>query len=80
METRVDLCICLGTSLSGMNADRMAETPAKRMGRGKALGTVIINLQRTRLDKDCAVRIWAKIDDAMKLLVQKLELQYVLHP
>jgi hypothetical protein len=28
-EKKADLCFCLGTSLSGMNADRMAHTPAK---------------------------------------------------
>jgi NAD-dependent SIR2 family protein deacetylase len=29
-ERRADLCLCLGTSLSGMNADRMASTPAEK--------------------------------------------------
>jgi NAD-dependent SIR2 family protein deacetylase len=28
MEKKADMCLCLGTSLSGMNADRMASTPA----------------------------------------------------
>merc|ERR1712000_13264 len=50
MERKTDLCLCLGTSLSGMNADRMAETPAKRSVKTKkVIGTVIINLQQTRL-------------------------------
>lgn len=30
MELATDLCLCLGTSLSGMNADRAAVTCAKR--------------------------------------------------
>lgn len=46
-EKKADLCLCLGTSLSGMNADRMAKSPAKRfMKEGKGFGTVIINLQQ----------------------------------
>ncbi len=73
-EERADLCLCLGTSLSGMNADRMANTPAKKSKKGNALGTVIINLQQTPLDKKCAIRIWAKLDDAFKLLTQKLNI------
>jgi len=42
------------------------------MFKGEALGTVIINLQRTPLDSMCAVRVWAKLDDAFKLLVEEL--------
>jgi NAD-dependent SIR2 family protein deacetylase len=71
-EKKIDLCLCLGTSLSGMNADRCANTPAEKMLKGKALGTVLINLQRTPLDDMCAVRVWAKIDDAFKILMQEL--------
>jgi len=73
-EERADLCLCLGTSLSGMNADRMANTPAKKSTKNKALGTVIINLQQTPLDDKCAIRIWAKLDDAFKMLLEKLNI------
>lgn len=45
-ENKADLCFCLGSSLSGMNADRTAITPAIKSKKGKALGTVIINLQQ----------------------------------
>lgn len=45
-EKKADLCLCLGTSLSGMNADRMANTPAKKSLKGQALGTILINLQQ----------------------------------
>jgi NAD-dependent SIR2 family protein deacetylase len=77
-EAKADMCLCLGTSLSGMNADRMANTPAKRSRKDpKVLGTVIINLQQTPLDRKCAIRIWAKLDDAFKLLVNKLNLVVV---
>jgi NAD-dependent SIR2 family protein deacetylase len=72
MEEKADLCLCLGTSLSGMNADRMANTPADKMLENLALGTVIINLQQTPLDEKCAIRVWAKLDDAFKLLVKEL--------
>merc|ERR1712013_474521 len=42
-----DLVVVLGTSLSGLNSDRVAKDPAKRSLQGKSLGTVIINLQQT---------------------------------
>lgn len=74
MEARADLCLCLGTSLSGMNADRMAATPAEKAACGEALGTVIINLQRTGLDEAATLRIWAKLDDAFALLARELGL------
>jgi hypothetical protein len=73
-EQKADLCFCLGTSLSGMNADRMANTPAKKSLKDKALGTVLINLQQTPLDNMSAIRVWAKLDDAFKILVQKLNI------
>ena len=76
MEEKTDLCLCLGTSLSGMNADRMANTPAKKYMKGQKgiLGTVLINLQQTPLDHQCTLRIWAKLDDVFTLLAQELEL------
>jgi NAD-dependent SIR2 family protein deacetylase len=56
-EKKADMCLCLGTSLSGMNADRMASTPASKSRVDKGIiGTVLINLQQTRLDEDCSVR------------------------
>jgi len=78
-EKKVDLCLCLGTSLSGMNADRMAVTPAKKSLKDppKALGTVIINIQQTSLDSSSAVRVWAKLDDAFAILAKKLNLHDV---
>jgi NAD-dependent SIR2 family protein deacetylase len=72
MEEKTDLSLVLGTSLSGMNADRMAVTPAKRAKKGKALGAVVINLQRTHLDAKCTIRVWAKLDDAFRLLAEHL--------
>eukprot|EP01006_Ploeotia_vitrea_P054093 TRINITY_DN67850_c11_g1_i1.p1 TRINITY_DN67850_c11_g1~~TRINITY_DN67850_c11_g1_i1.p1 ORF type:complete len:603 (-),score=67.62 TRINITY_DN67850_c11_g1_i1:151-1959(-) len=76
-EYKVDMCLCLGTSLSGMNADRMADTPAERACKGEKgmIGTVIINLQQTPLDDQSCVRVWAKIDDAFKILSELLGLE-----
>jgi hypothetical protein len=75
-----DLVLVLGTSLSGMTADVIAEKVAGRGIQGKALGTVIINLQRTRLDHSCGVRVWAKLEDAFKILEELLELREVESP
>jgi NAD-dependent SIR2 family protein deacetylase len=77
MENETDLCLCLGTSLSGMNADRMAKTPAKKSLQqpATALGTIIINLQQTSLDSKCVIRVWAKLDDAFAILQELLELE-----
>eukprot|EP00568_Trieres_chinensis_P016521 CAMPEP_0183327332 /NCGR_PEP_ID=MMETSP0160_2-20130417/83707_1 /TAXON_ID=2839 ORGANISM="Odontella Sinensis, Strain Grunow 1884" /NCGR_SAMPLE_ID=MMETSP0160_2 /ASSEMBLY_ACC=CAM_ASM_000250 /LENGTH=486 /DNA_ID=CAMNT_0025495457 /DNA_START=1002 /DNA_END=2462 /DNA_ORIENTATION=- len=82
VEKKADLCLCLGTSLSGMNADRVAENPAKRSLRGdsRVLGTAIINLQRTRLDKSACLRIWAPLDDVFALLAQELSLDVNMSP
>lgn len=74
-EQRTDLCLCLGTSLSGMNADRIANTCAKKSRKDQAIGTVVINLQQTPLDTNAVVRIWCKLDDAFKLLVNYLEIK-----
>jgi len=75
-EQRIDLCLCLGTSLSGMNADRIATTPAKRSNKPipETIGTVVINLQQTPLDSHAIIRVWARLDDAFRLLVKHLEL------
>ena len=89
-ETSTDLSLVLGTSLSGMNADRMAERPARHCDLPKAhysrplslkelrsascLGTVIVNLQRTRLDARASLRIWAKLDTVFELLAHKLDI------
>jgi hypothetical protein len=75
IEQRADLCLCLGTSLSGMNSDRCAETPAKKALRGEGQGTVIVNLQRTRLDSVSSLRVWAKLDDFFRLVMQYLEIE-----
>jgi len=73
-EKRTDLCLSLGTTMCGMNADRMAVTPAKKARTGKALGLVIVTLQETQYDDLCSLRIFARLDDCMALLAEELKL------
>jgi len=71
-ETKADLCLSVGTSLAGMNADRVAEKTAKRCLKGQGLGTVIINLQRTRMDENSSLRIYGQLDHVLDLLATRL--------
>src|SRR3990167_9107078 len=75
IKYQTDFCLCLGTSLSGMSADDVAEKPAKMsLDDPSVLGTVIINLQQTRLNDYSAIRIWAKLDDVFASILKKLNL------
>jgi len=73
-ETRCDLCLAMGTSMVGMNSDRMAISAAQRAKAGKALGTVIVALQQTQYDSSSSLRIFAPIDRVMQLLSSELDL------
>ena len=74
-EETTDLSVVVGTSLSGMNADRVAETCAMKFSEQQiGLGAVIINLQRTRLDAQASLRIWAPADSVFALLAEFLRL------
>jgi len=77
-EEKADLCLCMGTSLSGMNADRCVSTPMEKFAgqEENCMGSVVINLQQTPLDIPgyTPLRIWAKTDDAMKLLAKHLKM------
>jgi len=73
-EEKADLCLALGTSMVGMNADRMAVTPAQRALSGEALGTVIVALQQTQYDKLSSLRIFAPMDQVMTLLEKEMAL------
>jgi len=75
-EDKVDLCLALGTSMVGMNADRMAVAPAERARKGKtgALGSVIVSLQQTQYDSLASLRIFATIDKVMEMLAAELQL------
>eukprot|EP00005_Dracoamoeba_jomungandri_P000031 CAMPEP_0174250988 /NCGR_PEP_ID=MMETSP0439-20130205/968_1 /TAXON_ID=0 /ORGANISM="Stereomyxa ramosa, Strain Chinc5" /LENGTH=530 /DNA_ID=CAMNT_0015331191 /DNA_START=42 /DNA_END=1631 /DNA_ORIENTATION=- len=74
-ENKTDLCLTMGTSLCGMNADRMVKTPSvKYIKQGKGLGSVIIGFQRTQMDKYATLRIFASIDEVMLLLALEMNL------
>lgn len=66
---KADLCLVLGTSLTGLNADQCVTNTASRSGRGDSLGSVIISPQRTSQDGEASLRIFAKADEVMKALV-----------
>lgn len=74
-EKTCDLALALGTSLCGMNADRVIATPAAKAARGQALGSVIIGLQRTVVDDTATLRIFGILDDVLSRLAQELQLQ-----
>lgn len=52
----------------------MAERYGSGSGAGTGLGLVIVNLQRTPFDAVSSLRIYAKIDDVMALLMKELGL------
>ena len=73
-EQKTDLVLVLGTSVAGMNADRMAQTVSKKAKKKQAIGAVMVNLQQTRIDSETCLRIYAKLDDVFKLLAKELSL------
>jgi NAD-dependent SIR2 family protein deacetylase len=74
-EEQTDFCLAMGSTLSGMNADRVAVTPAEKAMDGEGVGLAIINLQRTQHDDKCQLRIFADLDTAMTLLAQKMKIR-----
>jgi NAD-dependent SIR2 family protein deacetylase len=74
-EKKTDLCLAVGTSLAGMNADRVVDNVAKRFRRGFCFGSVIINLQTTRMDSFATLRIFGRLDAVLELLARELALQ-----
>lgn len=89
-EQRTDLTISVGTSMCGMNSDRVFTTVAQRAKHNAALpvgscahttslkaaplGGVIIGIQCTQYDDLAALRIFSRIDHVMELLAMELEL------
>ncbi len=77
-KDKTDLVLAMGTSLCGMHADCVSESCAERYIKSKGKvgqGLVIVNLQQTPLDDKCSLRIFAKIDDVMKLLANELNVK-----
>mmetsp|Transcript_14917 Transcript_14917/g.19261 ORF Transcript_14917/g.19261 Transcript_14917/m.19261 type:complete len:221 (+) Transcript_14917:643-1305(+) len=86
---KADLCMALGTSLCGMNADQLVTKTAhramsawdKRIKKSaqKSLGSVIVSLQQTQYDNICTLRIYAKLDVVMALLAKEMGLTIDTH-
>jgi NAD-dependent SIR2 family protein deacetylase len=76
-EQETDLVLALGSTLCGMNADRLCTAAAQRARAGQfgQLGLVIVNLQQTQFDHMCSLRIFARIDDVLLALAKELQLQ-----
>lgn len=79
-EHTADLTIALGTSLCGMNADRMVTTIAKRAAENKKLGSVVVGIQRTVLDETATLRIFGRCNRVLSLLAEELALSVVSQP
>jgi len=76
-EKTADLAIAVGTSLCGMNADRVVQTAAQRAAKGVPgmLGSVIVCLQRTVHDAEATLRIFARCDDVFAILAEEMQLE-----
>ena len=94
-----DLVIAMGTSLSGVSADRVVSSIGKRREEQRSpkhlpgivetdegdqeevkeeptlLGAVIINVQQTRLDAVASLRIFAPVDEVMRMLASMLSVR-----
>lgn len=74
-EKKADLVLAMGTSLCGMNADRVVVTASKKfVKRHQGQGSVIVSLQRTQYDETSSLRIYAKIDEVMAMLAKEMSL------
>merc|ERR1719375_1441868 len=62
---QADLVLVLGTSLSGLYADKVVKDTARRAARGEALGTVIVNLQQTPQDGSASLRLFGRSDGVL---------------
>ncbi|KAL4793081.1 DHS-like NAD/FAD-binding domain-containing protein [Aspergillus venezuelensis] len=69
-----DLCLVLGSSLIVGPAYKIPYIVASRQGDKKDAKFVICNLQETHQDEYCTLRVFAKTDRFMKLVMEKLEL------
>jgi hypothetical protein len=81
-EQRTDLTLALGTSMCGMNSDRVFKTVSKR-GKDRRegyLGGVIISLQQTIYDDISCLRIFGKLDRVMGMLAEQLNLTQLCMP
>lgn len=70
-----DLTLAVGTSISGLNVDRVVTIPAAKAAKGQALGAVIIGLQQTAHDKDATLRVFARCNDFFAILAEVMALE-----
>jgi hypothetical protein len=68
-----DLCIVLGSSLTVSPANGIPKTVLRRKEDGSKGKIVIVNLQKTDLDKQAALRIWGKTDEVIAAVKAELE-------
>merc|ERR1711966_174481 len=77
-ERKADLVLAVGSSLCGMNADRLVSTCAKRarssVPSDPVLGSVIIALQKTPHDANSSLRIFATLERVFELLAAEMSL------
>ncbi|XP_075239263.1 NAD-dependent protein deacylase sirtuin-6-like [Convolutriloba macropyga] len=67
---KANLSVTLGTSLQILPCNEFPLLTKKNNGK-----LVIINLQQTPLDKDADLRIYAKVDEVMKIVCNELNLE-----
>jgi len=77
-ERQADLVLAVGSSLCGMNSDRLVSTCANRARRSvpsdPVLGSVIVALQQTPHDANSSLRIFATINKVFDMLTKELSL------
>lgn len=70
------LCIAVGTSMCGMTADDVfCETALRKQEYDVGEGGIIIGLQQTQYDNISRLRIYARIDEVMSLLMEEMKLK-----
>jgi len=73
-----DLCIAVGTSLSGHTADIVAKIVSEKYLNNEGNGLVIINIQPTQYDENCTLKIYGMIDNVFKRLCDKINLKILM--
>lgn len=75
-ELRCDLCVAVGTSLcdTPSTADRVVVSAAARAAEepSRAVGSVVVGVQRTRLDSYVQLRVFDRIDDFFRRVGEAL--------
>ena len=67
LYSKADLCICLGTSLQILPCGALPLLTRRSKG-----NVAIVNLQSTKRDRVCQLRIFASVDDVMMALCEQL--------